>query len=207
MEQTDRASTILTFWFGEQFSRGMPTSDRHRLWFGFSPAIDRKIKQLFERDVAQAASGRYNGWKATAKGRLALIILLDQFPRNIYRGTRQAFAYDEQAVELCLQGLELGHDRKLLPVCRSFFYLPLEHSESLDLQRRCVTLFRHLYREADPAIRDAIKVELHYAELHCDIIQRFGRFPHRNLILGRTTTVAERRYLEQSAHHFGQPSR
>jgi uncharacterized protein (DUF924 family) len=195
---------ILTFWFGDHFEHGMPVTDRSELWFGFNPKNDRLIQDRFEKEVAKAARGDYEAWKESAEGRLALIILLDQFPRNIYRGFQKAFAYDRHALQLCLEGLALEQDKQLIPVYRSFFYLPLEHSESLPLQQRSVDLFRDFHDQAEPVIRAVIKRSLDFAQLHFNIIQQFGRFPHRNEALGRVSTPEEEAFLKSSAVNFGQ---
>lgn len=204
MPMTDKCFEILSFWFGDHFNHGMPRETRNALWFGFNTEVDWQISQLFGDDVKNAAAGDYDSWKTSAQGRLALIVLLDQFTRNIYRGSREAFAHDELATQLCLEGLELGHDRQLMPAYRAFYYLPLEHNESLQLQQRCVALFTSFYKEADPAIAKAIKSSLAYARQHFEIIERFGRFPHRNAVLGRRSTPAELSYLKQTTINFGQ---
>lgn len=197
---------ILTFWFGDTFQNGMPVENRNALWFGFDPELDIQIKQRYSKDVSNASQGLYDTWKAHPESRLALIILLDQFPRNIYRGSKSAFAFDERALQLCLEGLELEHDQQLMPIYRSFYYLPLEHSESLSLQQRCVELFEDFYTRAAPTIQETIKGSLDYARLHYDIIARFGRFPHRNFVLGRKSTAEEMVYLKESGNNFGQGS-
>lgn len=200
------SADILTFWFGDTFHHGMPVENRNALWFGFDPELDMQIKQRYSDDVSKASQGLYDSWKARPESRLALIILLDQFPRNIYRGSKKAFAFDEKALQLCLEGLELGHDQQLMAIYRSFYYLPLEHSESLSQQQRCVELFEDFYAKSDPAVQQAIKGSLDYALLHYDIIARFGRFPHRNSVLGRESTAEEIIYLKESGNNFGQGS-
>lgn len=195
---------IIHFWFSTDFTHGMPTTIRNNFWFGASPETDKLITTRFKEHLEAASAGAYNGWCKTPQGRLALIILLDQFPRNIYRGRAQAFAYDEQACRLCLQGLELGHDQQLIPAYRSFYYMPLEHSESLKRQHRSVELFSRFYQHAHPAIRKTLKNSLEFAQQHRDIIAKFNRFPHRNSLLGRQSTAQEIAYLEGTGVNFGQ---
>lgn len=204
MQIPHKCSEIINFWFSDDFTHGMPTKSRNKLWFGASLKTDRLIATRFESDLYAASTGKYNNWCAFPEGRLAIIILLDQFPRNIYRGATKAFAYDEQARRLCLKGLELGHDQQLMPVYRSFYYMPLEHSESLNDQQRSVELFSQLHDQADPAIRKPLKKTLRYALQHRDIIKEFTRFPHRNAALGRKSTTQELEYLEQTGVNFGQ---
>jgi len=197
---------ILDFWFGQNFQHGLPNKSLQARWFSFDSKIDEQIRSRFADDIEAAANGLYTHWYAEPTGRLAVIILLDQFSRNVYRGTAQAFAYDELAVELVLEGLELGHDRQLIATHRIFYYMPLEHSESLTHQKQCLALFQQMYKECDPAIADTIKSNLAYAQQHLDIIERFGRFPHRNSALGRTSTTQELAYLQLTDNHFAQSS-
>jgi len=204
MAMSDKCSEILNFWFGDSFVHGMPTKNRSAFWFGAEPEVDAIINTRFSKDLHAAAAGDYDDWLSRPEGRLALIILLDQFPRNIYRGTVQAFAYDKQASRLCLDGLDLNHDQQLIPAYRSFYYMPLEHSESLALQQHCVELFNIFYEQANPLIAKTIKTNLEFAQQHLDIIKQFGRFPHRNAILGRHSSEQELAYLEQTKVNFGQ---
>lgn len=201
---SDKCSEILNFWFGDSFTHGMPTKNRSDLWFGAAPETDAVINTRFSKDLHAATVGVYDAWSSCPEGRLALIILLDQFPRNIYRGTAQAFAYDKQASRLCLEGLDLNHDQHLIPAYRSFYYMPLEHSESLAQQRRCVELFNAFYLQANPAIAETIKINLEFAQQHLDIIERFGRFPHRNALVGRQSSTRELAYLQETGVNFGQ---
>jgi len=201
---SEKYTEILNFWFGSDFTHGMPSHNRNALWFEAKQETDQIISARFSNDIQAAALGRYDDWCSQAEARLALIILLDQFPRNIYRGTAQAFSYDEQASELCLEGLKLSQDQQLIPAYRSFFYMPLEHSESLPHQQRCVKLFHTLYRSAAPAIAEAIKSNLAFAQQHLEIIEKFGRFPHRNAVLNRPSTPQELAFLEKTGLNFGQ---
>ena len=138
-------------------------------------------------------------------GHLALIIVLDQFTRNIHRGTAAAFSNDQKALERMLAGIDAGIDRGLEPIERVFFYMPMQHSERMDIQDRGVETFAALAREpAPPHIANALRGFLNYAKLHRDIVARFGRFPHRNDVLGRKHTDAELQFLADGGHTFGQ---
>ncbi len=199
-----KSTAILDFWFGKNFQHGMPDKSYQARWFNVDTQLDELIRTRFSSDLEAAADGHYNHWRNNPRGRLALIILLDQFSRNIYRGTARAFAYDKQASELALEGLEIGHDQQLIAAYRIFFYMPLEHSESLEHQQRCLALFEDFYKTCAPQIADTIKTNVAFAQQHLDIIERFGRFPHRNELLGRPSTAQELAYLEMTNNNFGQ---
>jgi uncharacterized protein (DUF924 family) len=154
-------------------------------WFGKDDAFDRAIQDNFLATHEAAASGQLQYWERTPDGALALVIALDQFPRNMFRGSARAFAADALARDAADRALAKGFDRKVAPALRAFFYLPLMHSEKINDQERCVALCRTLGNEDN----------LKYAELHADIIRRFGRFPHRNAVLGRESTPAEQAFL------------
>jgi uncharacterized protein (DUF924 family) len=196
------AEEILDFWFGELDEGGNLTEDRSSLWWRGGPQIDAEIRARFESDVLEAAAGRRDDWAGRAEGTLALLICLDQLSRNIFRDTPRAFAQDPRARYLALQGIESGVDRRLAPIQRVFFYMPLEHAEDPALQRRSVALFEELYRTAPVERREAFRVFLDYAERHKAVVDRFGRFPHRNVILGRESTAEERAFLEGPAAPF-----
>jgi len=155
-------------------------------WFEKDAAFDAAIRARFLPTYEAAAAGELADWRATAEGTLALIVVLDQFPRNMFRGEARIYAADALARTVARVAIARGTDRQFSMTDRQFFYLPFSHSEDVDDQERAVAL----YREAgdDKA--------LGYAEAHADIIRRFGRFPHRNAILGRQTTVAEQAFLE-----------
>ena len=155
-------------------------------WFKPDAGFDAQIRERFLETHEAAAAGRLNEWQQTADGTLALLILLDQFPRNMFRGTPRAFATDSKALQIADRAIERGHDQKIDASLRSFFYLPFMHSERLGDQERCLALYQEL------GDAEALK----YAELHRDAIRRFGRFPHRNEILDRQPTPEETAYLE-----------
>lgn len=199
-----RAAEVLQYWFGAKLENGFPTEPRNTLWFQSSEETDRYIRTHFESDVLSAAQGNYDDWKTSATGRLALIILLDQFPRNIYRSTAQAFVFDPLALALCKEGLDQGDDQQLALIHRVFYYLPLEHSEALEDQDLSVQKYQAMLRTASVENRQKLKGFVDYADLHRDIIVRFGRFPHRNAVLGRSSTPEELEYLKQASTGFGQ---
>jgi uncharacterized protein (DUF924 family) len=170
------AEDIVTFW---------RTAGPDR-WFNKDQTFDDEIRRRFLSAYEAAASGRLREWETTATGALALCLLLDQFPRNMFRGDARSFAADALAREVAANALAHGFDRSVPAELRSFFYLPFMHSEQLADQERCVALYRTW------GDREGID----YALLHADIIRRFGRFPHRNKLLGRTTTPAEQAFLD-----------
>lgn len=196
------ADTILDYWFGPDPDRAALAKDRADLWWSKNPAADGGIRQRFESSVKLAADGKLNRWLAQARGRLALILLTDQFPRNIYRDSPRAFAFDAQALQWSIEGIDLGVDRWLRTIERAFFYLPLEHSERLEHQERSVRMFRDLLPSVAADQRDAYENYLNFAIRHHDIIARFGRFPHRNEILGRSSTPEELIFLSQPGSKF-----
>jgi uncharacterized protein (DUF924 family) len=199
----DRAEEILEFWFGPQEGRGWDFDPaRYELWFGRSEETDRLVTARFGEDARAAAEGKLDHWAETPHGRMALLILLDQFPRHIHRGKPEAWAQDPKAQALVLEGLELGHDQALSPIERSFFYLPLEHAEDRELQARSVALYRTLADAAPDAVRDRYLSFLDYAIRHQVIVDRFGRFPHRNAILGRESTEEEKAFLLEPGSSF-----
>ena len=196
------SETILTYWFGANPDQAALAKDRADLWWSKNIDVDREIRQRFESSVQLAGEGRLNSWLIEPRGRLALIILTDQLPRNIYRDSPQAFAFDTRALEWSLDGIESSVDRRLRPIERVFFYLPLEHSERLEDQERSVAMFRELLPSVDPDQQEIFESYLNFAILHRDVVARFGRFPHRNRILGRTSTPEELYFLSQPGSSF-----
>ncbi len=155
-------------------------------WFKKDAAFDEEIRRRFLRAHEAAAAGRLAAWEMTDDGTLALLILLDQFPRNMFRGEARAFATDPPALGIARRALTRGFDDKVSDTMRGFFYLPFMHSEKLSDQERCVELYRSLGNSEG----------LKFAGMHADIIRRFGRFPHRNAVLGRATTAEEQKFLD-----------
>lgn len=196
------AREVLEYWFGESSDDLEINRQKSDLWWGHGEATDREIRERFGALLERGAAGELDEWAHTPVGRLALIVLLDQFSRNVYRDTPGMFAQDEKALALCLEGMEREHDRVLRPIERVFFYLPMEHAEDLDLQERCVATMRELADEVPEAWRETFETFVDFAERHRVIIERFGRFPHRNAILGRESTDEERAFLEQPGSSF-----
>ena len=195
---------VLSFWFQDATQSLEALQRRSAVWFGSDPAFDRECAARFTALLEDAARGVLRNWAETAHGRLALVILLDQMPRNMHRGSPAAFMHDAQASAHCIAGIESGQDRILHPVERIFLYMPLQHAEDLALQRRSLEQFELLAAEAKDAWRSNFAENVQYAREHHDIIERFGRFPHRNRILGRASTEEELRYLADGAPTFGQ---
>ena len=185
---------ILDFWFGksEDSYYGKPIKS----WFIQDDKFDQIIKSRFRETYQQAANGSLHYWQKKPLSCLALIITLDQFPRNIFRGLPQAFATDNQALKYAQYAVNQGFDSQLLPVQRWFVYLPFEHSENLKLQEKAVKLFTSL--KDDP---DSTRT-IDYAYQHFEVIKKFGRFPHRNAILGRESTPEEMDFLKQPGSSF-----
>jgi len=201
---TDRIEEILSFWFAETPRDAFKIDGRMSLWFGDDHAMDEKISSLFGEEIEGASAGTLDDWAKTPRGRLALIILLDQFRRNIYRHSKEAFSRDHQVLKLTIHGMEIGHDRQLEPVERAFFYMPMQHSESLKVQDFSVRTFTTLAETVKPTLRATFSTFSQFAELHRDIVAQFGRFPHRNAVLGRKNTPEEEAYLDQNTPNFGQ---
>jgi uncharacterized protein (DUF924 family) len=190
----NRAHALLEFWFG---APGTPDDDRPRaVWFKKHADFDADLRARFLADQQQAAMGHCDSWMQTPDGSLALVLLLDQLPRNLYRDTPAAFASDEKARAVARHAVDQGYDQGLPGVRRSFFYLPFEHSEFLADQETSVALCRTL-----PAGGYSAQA-LDYALRHRDIIRRFGRFPHRNRILGRSSTPDENAFLREPGSSF-----
>lgn len=185
---------ILAFWFGELDQHGLCDPRQHDLWFRKSDDTDQLCKTRFGDKVISAVAGEFEAWAETDSGLIALILLLDQITRNIGRDTPAAFAGDSRALTLATAAIDNGRHETLPAIHRTFLYLPLEHSEAIDDQDRCVALMQALAHEVDsPQFLGFAD----YAEQHQRVIAQFGRFPHRNVILGRQSTAAELAYLKE----------
>lgn len=192
MTDQPRSSDVLLFWFGGPGEHGK----RHKRWFDKNDAFDGEVRERFLGRYEQAAAGHFEHWKGAPADCLALIVLLDQFPRHMFRGAPRAFATDPLALGAARHAVASGYDTAMRPVERLFAYLPFEHSEALADQLRACELTKPL--EAFPETADAHR----YAAAHRDIIQRFGRFPHRNAALGRRSTPEEIEFLRQPGSSF-----
>ncbi|WP_018078922.1 DUF924 family protein [Thiobacillus denitrificans] len=199
---TDASEKVLAFWFGAPGSATAVAERQGKLWFGKSPENDQAVIDRFAATLTAATAGHLDHWIDTPRGRLALVIVLDQFPHHIYRDQPQAFATDPQSLALSLAALESGEYRQLAPIERVFLYLPLEHAESLAMQERAVSLYTQLAHEAAADERALFDNFLDYARKHLDVVARFGRFPHRNAILGRPSTPDEIEFLKQPGSRF-----
>lgn len=200
MEQ--KIDEILDYWYGDFAQQGSDADQRIEFWFGKSDQADKEITDRFSNDVKTLINGGYRHWLQHPRGRLACIILLDQFCRQIFRGTSRAYEYDPMALNYCLDGIDLGHDLALSWPLRYFYYLPLEHSENIEHQNQCVAVYQALADEAPEKFRAIYTDAADYAEKHRVIIERFGRFPHRNRILGRNSTEEELEFLKQPGSSF-----
>jgi len=200
---TEQIEEILHFWFGS-LKNGFPEADRRKLWWFGGDSTDKLIAELFGHRVRQALWGQLNDWAGQPRGRLALILLLDQFTRSIYRGSTDAFAGDGQAEALCRAGIKNGHDTALELSERLFFYMPLEHAEELSSQNLCVARIESMLCETPRELRHHIDNALDFAHEHRDLIIRFNRFPHRNEVLSRSSTPEELAYLNQPHKSYGQ---
>jgi len=193
---------LLHWWFGQGTSATEIAAEKQRLWFGYRPQQDAEARERFGALVEQALNGDLQDWAELPEGWLALVLLLDQLPRMIHRDTPRAFAGDERAQQLVRDGLAHGGDMLLSPIQRVFIYLVLEHAENLAVQDMAVAHFTALRDIAAEHEQALFRDFLDYAERHRDVISRFGRFPHRNAILGRDSSDAEQSFLQQPGSSF-----
>ena len=190
------SNEILVFWFGKNLVDLQVISEKSSLWWGKDEAIDAQINLHFGPLLKNLRSSEFDKWKDSPETLLAKVILTDQFSRNIHRDTPDAFSKDVLALELCTQGVNSGMDKKLRPIQRVFFYMPLEHSEAIECQNRSVELFEKLLHEVDDGLKEKFQGYVEYAERHRSIVLQFGRFPHRNKILNRASTLEEIEFLQ-----------
>jgi uncharacterized protein (DUF924 family) len=204
----DEALEVRRFWFGKLPLKPDGVSERLALWFGGGAdeqQADGLVRSRFGPLIERAAAGELAAWADSPRRRLSLILLLDQFPRHAYRGSERAFATDREALALTLSGMQSAADAALTPVERIFFYMPLQHAELRDAQEESVAAYRRLINEAPAELGAMFTSALESAELHRSIVARFGRFPHRNRVLGRTNTAEEDTYLgREGGTTFGQ---
>jgi uncharacterized protein (DUF924 family) len=198
----ESSATIRTYWFGRQPDDLAVIAECSHRWWSKNETVDLDIKQRFEGVMLLTQERALDHWASSPQGLLALILLTDQFPRNVYRNSGKAFSFDPLARAWCEAGLQSGADLELHPIERVFFYLPLEHSESLADQERSVDLYEKLIAGLDARQRPEFEGFLWFAKRHQEIIQRFGRFPHRNQILGRASSPEELAFLKEKGSSF-----
>lgn len=193
---------VLSFWFGEDLDSAAALEARSSRWFAPDAGFDARIRERFADLPGQARDGTLEHWRDTPRPTLALVLALDQFPRNLYRESPQAYAFDSDGVRVALTAIEQGFDRELHAVEAVFLYLPLEHSEDREMQERCVELFRALMGRAPVELRKPFQGYLDYALRHQRVIEQFGRFPHRNALLGRAASREEEDFLASGGDSF-----
>jgi uncharacterized protein (DUF924 family) len=198
----ETADTILHYWFGASTDDADAIREKSALWWKKDPMVDEEIRRRFEMMLEAEVKNEFESWGKWPRGQLARILLCDQFPRNMYRHTPRAFAYDERARRHAREALDQGMDKKLRLVERVFMYLPFEHSEDTEDQATSVRLSTALHEEAPEAAKPTYRNYLDYALKHKEIIDRFGRFPHRNAILGRNSTPEELEFLNGPGSSF-----
>jgi uncharacterized protein (DUF924 family) len=199
-----RCEEIVTFWFGAARERPDDLEAlraRTKMWFFRDGALDAAIRERFLGDVERASSGALDAWKGSPLGALGLVVLLDQFPRNLHRDSARAFATDARAVAIALAQIDAGLEG-LTPAERFVFYLPLMHTEDAAVQARCCALFARLHDEAPASVQSELANGCKAAERHRYIVERFGRFPHRNALLGRESTAEEAAFLKEPNSSF-----
>jgi uncharacterized protein (DUF924 family) len=198
---------LLAYWFEDATMDPSRAERRRRFWFAPDPEVDASITRRFSNLAARAARGELDAWEAEPRSCLALILLLDQLPRSLHRGSAAAFAQDARALEVAARGVSRGHLRSLEPLEQVFFLMPFEHSEEREVQHQCLRHFDGILAGAPETWLATLEDFRGYAAGHAEIVERFGRFPHRNPILGRPSTPAEREYLESGGERFGQKPR
>jgi uncharacterized protein (DUF924 family) len=195
---TDRIHELLNVWFGNLGSADLPSSDRTNLWFGENDTMRQQLIENFAKEYEAATLGNLSQWTETPRGYLALIILLDQFSRFLYRKSPKAFAYDEQALQFCLKGIDDRLDQSLTLIERVFFYMPLVHAENPSLQEQSIHLYQELVSLSMPETTQIYQLFLAYSYAHFRVIKEFGRFPQRNSVLGRESTQAELEFMKSA---------
>jgi uncharacterized protein (DUF924 family) len=193
---------VLQFWFGDVDALGRSDVMHSRRWFMKDEAFDRAIADHFGQTFADVRAGLREAWLDDPRGRVAYVIVLDQFPRNMFRGTARMFEGDKQALAAAVEGVARHDDAELNVNERSFLYMPYMHSEDIDMQDRSVALFTELAEGAPSELRGSLVAAVQYAEKHREIIARYGRFPHRNAVLGRESRPEELAFISQPGSGF-----
>lgn len=199
---TNEARAVLDFWFGPLDEHGLADADHRKQWWKKDPAFDKTIEDRFGELLDAIARDEHEDWLEDARGRLAYIIVLDQFSRNIHRGSAKMFAQDERSQRVTVEGMARGHDEALATHERVFFYMPLMHSETLAHQEQCIEAFEKLIADTPAPAKSAVEGNLGFAKQHRDIVARFDRFPHRNALVGRATTDEEAEFLKKPGSSF-----
>lgn len=194
--------TVLTAWLGEQDEQGMSPPEQTARWYKKDPSFDAWLRETFASTWDAIMTGQCEHWLDEPRGRLAYVLVLDQLSRNMFRGEAKMFAGDPRGLRAAQSCVARGADRELLGHGRVFLYLPFMHSEDLAMQDECVRLFSAFRDESSGALRAALESNVQYAHRHRDIIVQWGRFPHRNEILGRTSTPEEAEFLKQPGSSF-----
>ncbi len=198
------AQSVYEYWFGSEALTPAVTKSRSQLWWQGSADIDFDIERRFGKLVEVAGKGSFTNWMDTPASAIALIVLNDQFPRNLYRGSGKAFAQDHLALGYAQQLVHSAEFSGLHPLEKTFSLMPFEHSENLENQEFCVAQFAQLVESVDPEWQQSMQSFYQYALDHRDIVRQFGRFPHRNKVLGRESTPEETEYLTSGGRRFGQ---
>ena len=200
----DPIADIVAFWLGDSRDCPARAHARREWWYEGGPSVDEAIRVRFGDLVPRACAREFMGWRDTPLGALALVLLLDQFTRNLYRGTVEAYAGDPCAFEVVRHAIDRGLDRELHPVARIWLYHPFHHSEEVADQDRGLELLRALRQHADPHWHGYVERSIEGWTCHRDVVARFGRFPHRNSVLGRDSTAEELAHLAADGRRFGQ---
>ena len=199
-----RVQAIIDFWFGPSLVDGFPEQAWTDLWFRASLEHDWQIYRRFQATFQQALQGQLEDWAETAQGRLALILLLDQFPRHLFRHTTHAYGSDAEALRHCREAMAMGQDLALEPCHRLFLYAPLEHCEDLGVQQEAVANIEAFQASQSEAVAKRLESFVHWIRVHRDVIETYGRFPWRNRALGRLNSPEEQRYLSNNPPYLGQ---
>jgi len=202
MTDDARAHALLDLWFGDAPPDPATARERSKIWFQATPSFDELLRSRFVDLPNRLCAGEFAHWRNSPRTALARIVALDQIPRNVFRGTSAAFAFDALAQEAAIEAVERQFDRALHPIEAVFVYLPFEHAEHEELQQRSIALFSALRKRSPAALDDLFDSYVDYAQRHANVITQFGRFPHRNATLGRAETAAEAAYLAGGGQRF-----
>lgn len=195
---------ILGFWFGEVANGDVVDEEKRKMWFNGTTELDATIAERFLATYERGLAGDLAHWQETAHGSLALVVVLDQFPLNMFRRSARAFESEHAAVAACLNAVEKQQDRELAFVERTFLYMPLMHAESTVLQAESVRHYSQLVEDVPASLREKAEYTLSFAVSHSDLVSEFGRFPHRNKVLNRENTPTELAFLNDNPANYGQ---